>query len=260
MLRPTDHLKGMTLGATDGEIGTVKDVYFSDQDWTLRYFVIDTGGWLTGRKVLITPLSIRDVRWDLARIDVRLTRQQVENSPSIDTDKPVSRQQEASFYDYYGYPYYWMGPHLGGPVPLPNTAASSGTEPAARHPQERETEDFDAHLRSINAVVGYHIEATDGAIGHVEDFLYDDQTWTIRFLAVDTRNWLPGKHVLVAADAVGSVSWGDRAARLKLTLDAVRESPEYDGSGRLDAETEARLVHHFAVRSQDPQQRGIHSR
>lgn len=242
MLRLVDHLKGMSVGATDGEIGTVRDAYFSDDDWTVRYLVVAIGGWLGSRKVLTTPLSIRDLDWEHRRIDVELSREQVRTSPDIDTDKPVSRQNETSIHDYYGYPYYWSGPFLWGPVPFPSGRSNAGAEEEAAQRRRRELQSFDPHLRSINVVTGYHIEATDGSLGHVEDFLYDDRTWTLQWLVVDTRNWLPGKHVLVGTDDVQGVSWADRAARVDLTREAVRARPEFDRTRMIESQPASSLL------------------
>src|SRR5689334_4092581 len=114
MIRGADGLKGFTIGATDGEVGGVNDLYFDDERWVIRYLVVDTGNWLPGRKVLISPHAVRTTQWELRRVDVALTRQQVKGSPDIDTDKPVSRQHEAAFFSYYGYPAYWDGTSLWG--------------------------------------------------------------------------------------------------------------------------------------------------
>jgi hypothetical protein len=241
MLRTVESLKHMTIAAIDGEIGTVTDVYFDDHDWTVRYLVAESGGWLSERRVLITPLSVRGVRWDEERIDVLLSRDQVRRSPDIDTGKRVSRQHETSFYDYYGYPYYWAGPFLWGPMafPLGNVDATA----AGREVKRREN--YDPHLRSANVVIGYHLEASDGSIGHVDDFLFDEETWSIRYLAIDTRNWLPGKHVLVSSEWVERVSWDERKVQVNLTRDAVRASPEYDRDALLTASDEDRLYQHY---------------
>lgn len=253
MLRTIHDLKKMALGATDGEIGEVKEAYFDDQEWALRYLVVDTGGWLPGRKVLITPLSIRGMDWDQRRIDVSLTREQVKNGPDIDTDKPVSRQHETRYFDYYGYPYYWIGPSMWGPVAFPAgtvTGAAAGAVPTEAESMERETrrrerENADPHLRSTREVSGYHLEAADGSIGHIDDFLFDDENWALRYLIIDTRNWLPGRRVLVSTEWVERVSWDERKAYVSLTRDAVRESPEYDSDTELTQEDETQLHQHY---------------
>lgn len=232
MLQNFSRLKHMSIGAADGEIGRVRDAYFDDHEWTLRYLVVNPGSWLTARRVLISPWAIRDVNWPAQRVDVSLTRDQVRHCPDIDTDRPVSRQHETAYFDYYGYPYYWLGPYAWGAVITPREAASIGTTAQAG---QRSTQKGDPHLRSANEVDGYHIEAVEGAIGHVDDFIFDDETWGLRYFVVDTRNWLPGRHVLISTDWVDNVSWEERKAYVALTRDEVRNSPEYDPASFTDA-------------------------
>ena len=242
MLHTVKELHDFTVGATDGEIGEVKDVYFDDERWAIRYMVVETGGWLSGRKVLISPISVRDVTWDDEVINVSLSQQQVRESPSIDTDKPVSRQHEIDYYNYYGYPNYWDGADLWGlgVYPLPWVGASpdvavssrpSSDDSVTRQRQQRldrERESADSHLRSSKEVIGYEIMATDGPIGSVENFVFDDKSWAIVYIVVDTRKWLPGKHVLLAPEWIDSVSWSEHEVYVKVTRQAVETSPEYD--------------------------------
>ena len=196
MLKPAGGFKGLTIAATDGDIGSVNDLYFDDLSWTIRYLVVDTGTWLPGRQVLISPLSVRRVD---DKILVDLTRNQVQNSPPVEADKPVNRQQEEAIARYYDQRYYWEGPYRWGllaypgmpPVPTaPIPADAMGEAMAAR---ERETPSGDPTLRSSRDVTGYYIAALDGEIGHVDDFLVEDRAWAIRYLLVATRNWWPGK-------------------------------------------------------------------
>jgi len=239
-------LLGYTLAATDGAIGEVEDCYFDDVHWTVRYLVVDTGGWLSGRRVLITPMAVRSVDQGGERVIVDLTREQVEHSPDIDTHRPVSRQHELSLLQHYGFPTYWYGPYAWGPAMLPAFPAPvpEGVmdEVLARSEQDNLE---DAHLHSTNDTLGHEIQARDGAIGHVDDFLLDERSWTIRWLVVDTRNWLPGKHVLVAPEWVESVEWTERAVRVGLTRDQIRSAPPYDRSRPIDRDYEHRLFAHY---------------
>ncbi len=239
----------MSIGATDAEVGKVKDAYFDDQHWAVRYLVVDTGGWLSGRKVLISPLSINETDWNARLIHVNLTRDQVQSAPDIDTDKPVSRQHETEYFDHYGYPYYWAGPAMWGPTSFPaGTGAALGQVPPPVNPEmlaQREQQSHDPHLRSASEVIGYHIEASDGAIGHVDDFLFDDEDWSLRYVVVDTRNWLPGRQVLVSAEWVEDVSWSERRAYVGLSREEVRSSPEYDRDLLISADDEERLYRHY---------------
>ena len=246
MLHDIRELSGLAVGARDGEPGKVKDAYFDDQRWVIRHVVVDAGNWLTGRKVLISPRSIHRVDWQRETIDVDLTQQQVKDSPSIDTDRPVSRQHEVDYHRYFGYPNYWEGANLWGVTMLPYPWVGASPDPVvaasqpvdsavAREVQGRIDEELDhadVHLRSCDEVVGYDIVATDGSIGEVDDFVFDDQNWAIRHLVVDTRKWLPGKRVLLSPADIDHVSWEEREVRVKVTRDAVRDAPEYESSHR----------------------------
>ena len=197
MLTNVTFLKGLVIQATDGELGTVDQLYFDDETWAIRYLTVETGGWLGGRQVLISPFSILHTDWPAKRLDVALTKKQVENSPDIDTHQPVSRQHEAEYNGYYGYPYYWGGPYMWGPVVLPVGLGLSNCFHRSDGGQIP-SESTDSHLRSTEGISGYHVEATDGEIGHVDGFVLDDEAWAIRYIEVATRNWLPGKKVLVS--------------------------------------------------------------
>src|SRR5439155_1704239 len=205
MLRTAGDLKGVTIEAMDGDIGSVQDLYFDDHTWTVRYLVVDTGTWLPGRQVLISPFAFQVVP-GASRLRTSLTKEQVKGSPSIDTDRPVDRQREIAFSQYYGYPYYWVGPYRWGDLAYP-TLPIAVPQPGALEQEllAHQREDTDPHLRSARDVMGYYIHATDGDLGHVEDFLVDAETWAIRYCIVDTRNWLPGR-------AVGAHQIGQRFA------------------------------------------------
>ena len=176
MLTTAGDLKGVTIEAMDGDIGSVQDLYFDDRTWTVRYLVVDTGTWLPGRQVLVSPLAFHVVP-GASRLRTSLTKEQVKDSPSIDTDLPVDRQREIAFAQYYGYPYYWVGPYRWGDLSypaLPVTAAQPTK--LEQELQARQWEDRDPNLRSAREVTGYYIQATDGDLNHVEDFLVDAET------------------------------------------------------------------------------------
>jgi hypothetical protein len=211
---------------------------------------------LSGRKVLISPIAMREPDWAKHILSAAITRDQVMNSPDIDTDKPVSRQHEVQYLGYYGYPSYWGGTGLwgGGMVPMamyPGYAALPGgetwrvraVEDSARADRERHRDD-DPHLRSCAAVVGYHLHASDGEIGHVEGFLIDEETWAIRYLVVNTSNWWLGHQVIIAPQWVDSLHWSDRTVTVDMTREAVKSAPAYDPSPPLDRPSEASLYAH----------------
>ena len=249
MLRSAKALRGYAIGASDGDIGQVDDLYFDDEAWVLRYLAVDTGTWLPGRRVLISPISLGHPDWMVQRLPVALTRERVKQSPDIDTQKPVSRQHEADYSRYYGYPYYWGGMGMWGMGAYPGYLTSASAVQADMDTRSAEAkashEADDSHLRSCKAVTGHHIEATDGEIGHVEDFLLDDETWAIRYIVVDTSNWWLGHKVLVAPRWIRSVSWLDGTVSVDLTRQAVKDAPPYDPVAHLDRQQEMGIHEHY---------------
>jgi len=251
MLINANTLKDCRLDCTDGQIGRVKEFYFDDHFWTVRYLIVDTGNWLTGRQVLISPHALHAVDYNARTIGVALTKQQVADSPGLDTDKPVSRQFEQDYYRYYGWPGYWEGfymwgssPYLLGPAPYLGTPYNV-EEREKRKQSSQDENSWDPHLRSTDDVSGRHIEATDGGIGHVEDFIIDDQTWAIRYLVIDTRNWWPGKKILLAPQWIDDINWGESKVFVNLSREDIRQSPEYSGTSVLNRDYETRLHRHY---------------
>ena len=226
MLRSLKDMQGYAIGAQDGKIGHCRDFLFGEADWTVRYVVADSHKWLPGRKVLISPISIGDADGRVRILDVGLTRDQVKNAPPLDSDAPVSRQYEIMFNCYYDWAHYWGGPLAWGPYRYPRLLH--------RGDADRRTPDTRADnpvLRSVDEVVGYHIRGTDGDIGHVDDFIVDQNTWIIRYLVIDTGNRLPGgKRVLVSPAWVEQVIWAHRRMTVGMTRAQVRNSPAYDPS------------------------------
>ncbi|HEY5883745.1 MAG TPA: PRC-barrel domain-containing protein [Pyrinomonadaceae bacterium] len=242
MLRSISDLRGCKIQAADGYAGSVEDILFDDASWIVRYLIVDTGNWLPGRKVLISPFSI-DTHRQINGLSALITRQQIEDSPNIDTDKPVSRQHEADYLSYYGIPYYWSLPAPWGASGHPDrttSAAGSPTTSAAKPIEQR-----DPHLRSSTEVIGYYIEATDGEMGHVEDFLIDNKDWTIRYIVVDTVNWWLGKKVLVAPDWLERVSWEESKVYVNLAREKIKSAPDYDASLLISRKYEDELYDHY---------------
>jgi hypothetical protein len=244
MLTNAAFLKGLVIHATDGELGTVDQFYFDDETWAIRYLAVETGGWLGGRQVLISPMSVLHTDWQAKRLDVSLTKKQVENSPDINTHLPVSRQHEAEYNLYYGYPYYWGGPYLWGPVLYPAGLAIPTTA-STKAADRVESESADSHLFSTEAITDYYVEATDGEIGHVDGFVIDDEAWAIRYVEVATRNWLPGKKVLISPAWIERVSWAESNISVGLSREAIKSCPEYLVSRPLTREYEDQLHAHY---------------
>ncbi len=226
MLRSLKDLKGYSLDSVDGAMGSVRDVLFDDQAWIVRYLVAATGPWLLGHRVLIGWESLGSPDWERSRFPVSLTREQVKRAPSIDTDAPVSRRHEKALIEHYGWTTYW--PPL---TPVPDKS-------------EKESPDA-THVRSANEVIGYHIEATDGSIGHVDDLIADDESWVIRYLVVDTKNWLPGRKVLVSPVWTHDIEWRLHSVTVGHTKEEIENSPPFDPSAPVNREYEARLYDYY---------------
>lgn len=247
MLRNLRSLLGYTVSASDGDIGTVDDFYFDDETWTLRYLVVNTGDWLNGRRVLLTPASLGRPGWSESIFPVDLTRRQVQDSPDVSTDKPVSRQHEERLHRYYGWEPYWNLGYYPGP-PGMGSGIFVGIPPVATMPESAvatETKPASPSLRSANEVIGYRLVTAQGRSGRIDDFLIDDKTWTIRYLVVDTRTWLPGKKVLLPSLWVNRVNWPHNTVTVDVDRQTIRNSPTYDPSRRLTRDDEEELSAYF---------------
>ena len=256
MLRSLNDLETLSIRATDGDIGRVKDFYFDDDAWVVRYLVVETGSWLSSRKVLITPISIKSPNWAELVLPVAISMDAVRRSPDIATDKPVSLQNQMQYHDYYGYPYYWGGAGIwaGGvyPYAMMPGYASDGADHVARKAAEaaysnaeriRHSND-DPHLRSCKAVVGYHIQASDGDIGHVDSLIVDQETWAIRYIVVNTSNWWLGHKVLIDPQWIKDVNWENETATIDLTRAAVQSAPVFRSTAELNRPLEMNLYKH----------------
>lgn len=243
MLRSTKDITGYTLLASDGEIGRCQDFLFDDRSHAIRYMVAKTAKWLPGRKVVLSPAFLEQPDDEQRLLPLRLTCKQIEDSPPLDEHAPVSRQYESQFHEYYALPFYWTGPGPWSIHPDDNGAlqpvADTDTDTA------KEVAEEEGHLRSTSEVSGYYIEASDGEIGHVQNFLVDDRSWTLRYLVVDTRNWLPGRRVLVSMQWLKSVRWADRSVTVDLTRDAIERAPEYDPGEPFRREDEIELHRYY---------------
>ncbi len=239
MLIKAKTLKGYKLDAKDGEVGNVKEFYFDDKHWAVRYLVADTGNWLTGRRVLISPYALVSVNTEAENIGINLSKKQIEESPSLESDKPVSQQFEMAYYGYYGWPEYWDGSFMWGAHPYISRDSKELKE--IKQPEKS----WDPHLRSTDIVSGHHIQASDGEIGHVEDFIIDDETWAIRYLIIDTKNWWGGKKILVSPQWIDHVSWDELKVFVNLSRESIKQSPEYSDEFLLARGYETKLYRHY---------------
>lgn len=242
MLAKCKDILGFSLRARDGEIGKVKDIYFDDHTWHVRYLVVDTGSWLIERKVLIAPEALSSPNYEAEDIPVDLTMKQVEESPDVDADKPISRQKEADLFKYYNWLPYWQvtaGPDTINAIPpvVPPQAFAEGAGQEESH--------GDPNLRSFTEVSGYNILSLSEDSGHVEDFLFDDKAWQIKYLAVDTRNWLPGKKAVVPVQWIDEIDWAANEVHLNLKKETLEHCPDIDLDEPLDPNVEEDILVYY---------------
>lgn len=248
-------IKGQPVQAIDKELGAVKDVYFDDHTWTVRYFVVDTAKWLPGKKVLISPESVKNLvpNWP---VQVALRSDQVKDCPPIDADKPVSRQYEMVLSGYYGWIPYWEPgnlidlKHPYGPYLYSRRFEYLPTD-VSDILQGRRV-DQDPNLRSCKAIHNYHVHAKDGDIGHIDDFIVDTETWEVPYVIVDTKNWLPGRKVTIPHHVISGVSIAERRVNVVTSRDMIETAPEIDQSeGDADLEKQV-LYHYFGFENKKP--------
>lgn len=238
MLRTMKSLEGVKIGAKDGEIGKVDSFLFEDTSWLVRYVVVDTGGWLPGRKILIPQAILKEMPERAEVLPVPLTKEEVEQSPDIDTDRPVSREAEQALYQHYAWTPYWSGAAFAAPMSPPSPEDKK--EVAVQVEEEHKP-----HLRSSAEVIGYRLHATDGDLGHVDDLVFEDEAWVVRYLIVDTRKWLPGKKVLLSPHWAEKISWSESKVYVEMRKEEIKKSPEYDSSKPISRDYESRLYEHY---------------
>jgi len=235
MIRSLNDLKNYEYEARDGAIGRVRDFYFDDRTWTVRYVVLETGRWLFGRRVLVSPEAIESTDWNARRVRLGLSKQMIEDAPAASTHEPVSTQHIVDLHAHYGWPLYWtIGPSAmdsAAPVPAIGDLEEPQDGPAS-------ADDIEVHLRSVDEVTGYSIAARDGAIGSIDDFGCEEASWKIRYLVADTRKWLPGKRVVLSPDWVERIDWREREVRTELHRSRIEQSPPFDPMRPINREYE----------------------
>jgi sporulation protein YlmC with PRC-barrel domain len=231
----------LTLNGLDGEVGTVQDLYFDDHNWAVRYLVVRTGGWLLGRDVLIAPVAVDGIDDTTASMRIHLHKEQIEQAPSIESAAPISRLYEDAYYKHFRWVPYWQpdSSMWGSPNPYLGASVESLDQPTVPEPPES------THLRSSSEITGYGIHAMDGEIGHLDDLVVDDEDWVVRYVEVDTRNWLPGKKVLVQTGRIQGIDWTSRSVKMSLTRQAIESAPPYDPSMLITPDYEVRLFTHY---------------
>jgi len=252
MFKSAKEMTGLSIEAVDGAIGRVEQFLFDDRNWAVRYLVIDIGLILVGRRVLLSPASVEAVLEDV--ISVRNSKEQVRTSPEIDTARPLSSEREVQLHDYYSWPYYWDYPinvnSLGGLLyPEHASPYASFKEKrsldAIKKDERMESQTRESHLRETKEIRGYHIQALDEQIGHVEDYILDINKWVIRYFVVETRNFLPGKKVLIAPQWIKGIDWGEAVVYADVSQEEIRNSPLFDSTKPLTREFEEKLYKYY---------------
>ncbi|HXK60791.1 MAG TPA: PRC-barrel domain-containing protein, partial [Acidobacteriota bacterium] len=221
MIRLLKDVNGTTVHATDGDIGKVVDSYFGDEKWAVRYLVVDVGSWVPGGHVLISPIAVTRIDWTRGRIDLTIDRSKVRSSPPADLMVPIARRYEREYYRYYGWPFYWGGVGVWGSEAGPANLAAGGFESSSRADEtsgERDVrrtvgthrEEQDHHIRSAREVAGYYIKATDQEVGHIDDYLIDENSWVIDSIVIDTSNWPGGKTVVLPRQQIQQINWSTK--------------------------------------------------
>lgn len=240
MLWSIKSLRGYTIKAVDGEIGKTEDFFIDDQQWILSYVVVNTGAWLVGRKVLLSPIAFHQPEWTSHCFPIELTKEQVKNSPDVDLEQPISRQHQEELHNYYDWPYYWAMRRSLHPEPIPPVSS-----PASSNPQLHAQKARNSHLRSTQEVIGYHIQTTDGDLGHIEDFIVEDELWLIRYVAINTNNWGMGKKYLVSPTNIQHLVWDKKKVYLTLSTQQVQEGLEYNPAEPVNRQHEIRFYDYY---------------
>ncbi|HKE60131.1 MAG TPA: hypothetical protein VKB46_25645 [Pyrinomonadaceae bacterium] len=255
MLRPIRELGTYRLHATDGDIGHLEQFYFDDRDWQIRYFVLDIGTWLHGKKVLMSPSAIIGVDATTKTINAAFTKQQVQASDDVGTHKPEGLEQPRDYSLYLGWPYYLgsnplnsdQGPAPGGPLDPEKDKTSELSFQSA----------YDEHLRSSKMVSRYHVMAVDGEIGQIEDGIVDDQTWTIEYLVSTMRIWWSARKVLLPTQRVLWISAAESNVYVSLKRNSIATAPAFDPEKPLTRDLEKDLYNHYRkhTRRSEPSRR-----
>jgi len=248
MLHTIEDMLGYSIHAAVDDVGKTVDYYFDDKQWVIRYLVLETGSWLSSRKVLLSPFAIKDISRENKTFSVSMNSEQVKNSPLIDLDKPVSLQDETEYTNYYGYPRYWDGDFLWGASMYPMTSSDTALTPVHTTKPINYSATQHHHLRSCEAIIGNHVEALDGPIGHIEQMLMDEQTWAIRYLIINTSNWGLGHQVLIAPQWIKAIHWEDKKVFVDKLRQNIKAAPRFDPAEGVTQKFEKDLFLHYGHR------------
>jgi sporulation protein YlmC with PRC-barrel domain len=246
MLHTLNDLSGFAIQAIDGNIGTVKDFYFDDRRWVIRHLVVETGSWLESHKVLLAPTAIKHLNRENKTIIVDLTVDEVKASPHIDTDKPVSQQYDIDYLSYYGYAFYWGANNIWDSDATLNGLVEENPKAQTFAAIDRVRRMHgDRHLRSCDEIINYHIQASDGEIGHLQEMLIDEDTWKVNYFIANTSNWWLGHQVLIDPQEITDISWGNAKIYVNMTQQQVQNAPLFDPEVPRNREQELGVYLHY---------------
>ncbi|MBF0503009.1 MAG: PRC-barrel domain containing protein [Candidatus Riflebacteria bacterium] len=234
MLRSVNSLIGYSITVSEGKFGEVSEFAFDSTTWTLRYLVVESGRWLSGRIFLISPAALGNLDWPMQTFLVNLTMEQIRTSPEIAMEKPVTRQLETELFNHYHWPAYWTSKEI--------------TESTDHSPPQPSADDL--HLCDTHTTFGIH--AVDGEIGHVEDYIVNTDNWSLNFLVVRTANWLPGKKVLISPQLINHLDYANKTLYVNLTKEAVENSLEFDPTRLVNTLYEAHLYDYYGRPKMEP--------
>ena len=190
MLLDTGSLIGRGLLASDGTIGTISDFLFEEATWSVRYVLVDTGKWLAGRQVLLSPRAfVHEPFGQPGTARARLSRSQIEESPALATGEPLTRGFERAYFRHFGWPSYWMGPSLGAALAPVDTS--------------------EVRLLSVKELTGGLAQASDTRIGKVKNFSLSSLSWMVREIVVDAGHWYSERLVLIQPGLVERVGMAE---------------------------------------------------
>lgn len=241
--RRTRDLSALTLFATDGHVGSVQQLYFDDRNWAVRYLLVHTGGWLSGRTVLIAPIAVEKIDDTNVSMQINLCKEQIAQAPTIEETWPRHRHYADTYETYVRCAPYWQ---LGSTVWERPAFYADSLMTRSNEPLDLESSE-QSHLRSSREITGYGILARDGQLGHVGDLIVDDNDWVVRYIEVNTRNWLPGKKVLVQAGRIKQIDGTKRSMMMSLTKHAIQSAPACNATGMITPDYELQLFKHYGT-------------
>lgn len=197
-------LLGYKISAIDGEIGKVKEFYFDETSWTVRYIIVETGSLFFGRKVMISTQAIIDAQWETEHFLTNMTIQQIENSPKVDDGKQLTRGQEILLNQHYNWKSYWD-------ASIQKIADGSNS-----------------YLVHANDLTGYQLIASDGQVGNIKDLIVAKASWKINSIVIDAFKTSPAKEILLSPKWIKEINADRSAAVSDHTTAEIKSNPAYN--------------------------------